>query len=97
MKDDITEGRVYTGVVHDVPDDLSSALVSKPELLKKWNNLSPLARNEWICWTISVRKPETRIEHINRLCVDILKGKKRPCCFPGCPHRKDSTNNDSNK
>lgn len=21
---------------------------------------------------------------------DILKGKKTPCCWPGCPHRRES-------
>lgn len=79
---------VAEGVVHDVPQDLRKALVSNATVLEKWNNLTPLARNEWICWTTIVKKPETRKEHIERLCEDLLEGKRRPCCWPGCPHRR---------
>ncbi|MEI6711064.1 MAG: YdeI/OmpD-associated family protein [bacterium] len=79
---------IATGVVHEVPDDIQEALLSHPEIIDKWNNLTPLARNEWICWVTIVKKPETRTEHIERLCVDIADDKKRPCCWPGCPHRR---------
>ena len=90
MKKDITKETIATGVVHDVPADLSDTLLSKHDVLEIWNNLTPLARNEWICWITIVKKPETRREHIDRLCVDLLEGKRRPCCWPGCPHRRDS-------
>jgi uncharacterized protein YdeI (YjbR/CyaY-like superfamily) len=79
---------VAKGVVHEVPRDLRKALVSSVAVLEKWNNLTPLARNEWICWTTIVKKPETRKEHIERLCEELLEGKRRPCCWPGCPHRR---------
>ena len=62
-------------------------LASGTELLDKWNALTPIARNEWICWTTMVKQPETRKQHIARLCEDVSAGKKRPCCWPGCPHR----------
>ncbi len=81
---------IEEGVVHTVPDDIKSVLLSKPELLEKWNNLTPLARNEWICWTTMVKLEKTRKEHVERLSEDIINGKKRPCCWPGCPHRRDS-------
>lgn len=80
--------KVAQGVVHKVPTDLRKALVSSGEVLEAWNDLTPLARNEWICWTTSVKKAETRKQHIERLTADLLKGKRRPCCWPGCPHRK---------
>lgn len=83
----MTKPTIETGVVHEVPDDLEEALIAHPDVLEKWNNLTPLARNEWICWVTIVRKPETRAEHIDRLCADLCEGKKRPCCWPGCPHR----------
>ncbi|OIO64629.1 hypothetical protein AUJ68_05560 [Candidatus Woesearchaeota archaeon CG1_02_57_44] len=76
-----------TGVAHDIPADLRKALSASAALRDAWNDLTPLARNEWICWTISVKKPETRQKHIKRLHEDLLKGKRRPCCWPGCPHR----------
>ncbi len=79
---------ILGGVVHEVPNDLRKALILHAEVLAKWNELTPLARNEWICWTTIVKKPETRKEHITRLCAELLEGKRRPCCWPGCPHRK---------
>ncbi len=80
--------KIATNVVHKVPADLRKILTSNLVVLAKWNSLTPLARNEWICWTTIVKKPETRREHIGRLCTDLLKGKRRPCCWPGCPHRR---------
>ena len=82
---------MLAGTIHDVvPDDLQSALCSDPAVLAKWNTLTPLARNEWICWVTIVKKEEKRKEHIERLCAELLEGKRRPCCWPGCPHRRES-------
>lgn len=80
--------KIESGVVHNVPVDLKNLLLSNLKLLEMWNSLTPLARNEWICWVISVKKDETRKEHLVRLEYQILKGKRRPCCWAGCPHRK---------
>lgn len=82
-----THPTIATGVVHDVPTDLRRALTSNPDVLAAWNSLTPLARNEWICWVTYVKKAETRKEHMTRLSEDLRKGKRRPCCWPGCPHR----------
>jgi uncharacterized protein YdeI (YjbR/CyaY-like superfamily) len=83
----MTGKEIASGVAHSVPEDLGQALGSSPDVLAAWNSLTPLARNEWICWVISVKKPETRAKHIERACDDLAKGKRRPCCWPGCPHR----------
>ncbi len=72
---------------HRVPADVQAALAASPASLAAWKTLTPLARSEWVCWVISVKKEETRAEHIRRLCVELREGKRRPCCFPGCPHR----------
>lgn len=80
--------KISTGVVHKVPQDLREALIANLEVLVKWNDLTALARNEWICWTTIVKKIETRKDHIERVCSDLLKGKRRPCCWPGCPHHR---------
>lgn len=82
------EKEIAPGVVHEVPEDLKAVLTSNSDLLLKWNHLTPLARNEWICWVTIVKKSETRKEHIDRLSSDLLNGKRRPCCWPGCPHRR---------
>jgi uncharacterized protein YdeI (YjbR/CyaY-like superfamily) len=78
---------IANGTVHELPKDIHSLLIKDAYLSELWNNLTPLARNEWICWTISVKKPETRKKHINRIETDLLAGKKRPCCWAGCVHR----------
>ena len=78
---------IATGVVHKVPVDLKEILISNPDVLEKWNSLTPLTRNEWICWITIVKKKETRKDHINRFREDLLNGKRRPCCWSGCPHR----------
>jgi uncharacterized protein YdeI (YjbR/CyaY-like superfamily) len=79
--------RIAAGVAHKVPADLRQALAADPDALAKWNDLTPLARNEWICWTISFKKPETRRDHIARVGPVLKAGKRRPCCWLGCPHR----------
>ena len=79
--------RISAGVVHDVPADLREALLSDEAARAKWEDITPLARNEWICWTQSVKKPETRRNHVERTLSELKAGKRRPCCWPGCPHR----------
>lgn len=77
------------GTVHHVPADLRKALSSDKAALAKWEDITPLARNEWVCWVISVKKPETRQEHVERVCSELREGMRRPCCWIGCIHRKD--------
>jgi hypothetical protein len=79
---------IKTGVVHEVPQDLEEGLISDPEALERWNSLTPLARNEWICWTIAVKKAETRANQVERVVAELKEGKRRPCCWPGCRHRR---------
>jgi uncharacterized protein YdeI (YjbR/CyaY-like superfamily) len=83
-----TSKRISAGTVHALPADLRAALGSSPKALEKWEDLTPLARNEWICWTTIVKKPETRREHVARVRSQLIEGDRRPCCWPGCPHRK---------
>jgi hypothetical protein len=81
--------KISSGVAHNVPADLREALTRDPKALAAWESLTPLARNEWICWVLSVKREETRKEHIERLRADLKEGKRRPCCWYGCIHRKD--------
>ena len=80
---------VLGGVVHEIPADLRSALKADQKALETWEGLTPLARNEWICWTISVKKSETREDHVERVVKELGEGVRRPCCWIGCIHRKD--------
>ena len=77
------------GVAHKVPKDLRVALLAAPEAVAAWQSLTPLARNEWICWTIEPKLQKTRDEHVARVVSELLEGKRRPCCWIGCVHRKD--------
>lgn len=77
------------GVVHEVPIDFHKNLQADSKALAEWESLTALSRNEWICWIISVKKDETRSQHIERAISDLKKGKRRPCCWYGCIHRTD--------
>lgn len=79
--------KISTGVVHDIPNDLSQTLLADDEALGYWEDITPLARNEWICWVEDAKKAETRERRIARVAEDLKAGKRRPCCWPGCKHR----------
>jgi hypothetical protein len=85
----MTKKHISGGVVHTLPADLREALSVDPKALELWEKLTPLARNEWICWTIFVKKVETRKEHVKRVRSELKEGIRRPCCWIGCIHRKD--------
>lgn len=75
---------------HATPSEIKALLDTDQALAKEWQALTPLARNEWICWTISAKQEATRQKRRARLHEEVLDGKKRPCCWPGCPHRRES-------
>jgi uncharacterized protein YdeI (YjbR/CyaY-like superfamily) len=79
--------KISKGAVHDVPDDMLEVLISSPKVLEAWEDITPLARNEWICWVEDAKRPGTRKKRIERTREELLKGKHRPCCWAGCPHR----------
>ncbi|MBS3168938.1 YdeI/OmpD-associated family protein [Candidatus Woesearchaeota archaeon] len=83
----MTQKEIAAGVVHKVPVDLRKTLASTPAARVAWENITPLARNEWICWIESVKKPETKNRRIERTRKGLIDGKRRPCCWAGCPHR----------
>ncbi len=78
---------IAQSILHEIPEDIKQALLWNTELLEKWKALTDIARNEWICSVTIVKTQETRDKHILRMKEDILWWKKRPCCWPGCPHR----------
>jgi uncharacterized protein YdeI (YjbR/CyaY-like superfamily) len=81
------EENIPGGVVHELPGDFRAALVQEPAALTTWQDITPLARNEWICWVSSAKKAETREKRIRWGCENLRDGKRRPCCWPGCSHR----------
>ena len=81
------EETIPGGVVHHLPDDVRAALEADAAALATWQAITPLARNEWICWIGSAKKQETRRKRIDWGCSNLRDGKRRPCCWPGCSHR----------
>ena len=81
--------KISSGTVHKLPIDLKEALTASPKALVAWESISPIARNEWICWTTSVKQEATRKEHVKRVVSELLEGVRRPCCWIGCIHRTD--------
>lgn len=79
--------KLSTGVVHKVPQDLQKILTSDPVVLAAWEDITPLARNEWICWVENAKQIETRNRRIERTRSGLKEGKRRPCCWAGCIHR----------
>lgn len=72
---------------HTLPDDLRNAIESDAAAKGLWAAITPLARNEWICWVTSAKKDETRQRRIEVGLDKMRNGMRRPCCWPGCPHR----------
>lgn len=83
------EKEISAGTVHKLPEDLKKNLTASPKALSLWEDITPLARNEWICWVESVKKEESRKEHLERVVPELIGGKRRPCCWIGCIHRTD--------
>ena len=77
------------GTVHEAAEDLQAAIRSDAEVLMLWEGLTPLGRNEFICWVEDAKQPATRQRRIERTREELLEGKKRPCCWVGCIHRTD--------
>jgi hypothetical protein len=79
--------RVPGGVVHKLPADLRTALVANATALDAWKDITPLARNEFICWVEDAKQNRTRERRIRRTQEELEEGQRRPCCWPGCKHR----------
>ncbi len=79
--------QISSGTVHKIPEDLKKAITSVPKAKKLWEDITPLAKNEWICWVTSGKKAETRGIRIDKALSKLKSGMRRPCCWVGCPHR----------
>ena len=83
----MTKRELAGGVAHKMPEDLRTALLRTPAARATWKEITPLARNEWICWVTSGKKAETRGIRIDKALSKLGDGMRRPCCWAGCTHR----------
>jgi uncharacterized protein YdeI (YjbR/CyaY-like superfamily) len=79
---------ISTSAFHKLNSELRAELKKHNDLIEKWNSLTDIQRNEWICWTTMAKQEATREKRLNRAVDEISEGKKTPCCWPGCPHRR---------
>ena len=93
----MAKDELFGGTVHKMPADLRRNLIALPKARKAWEDITPLARNEWICWVEEAKKPETRSHRIKRTCTELMEGMRRPCCWAGCIHRKRHGNKTKTK
>jgi len=83
----MTKREIAPNMPHKLPTDLRKAITAVPSMLATWEDITPLARNEWICWVISGKKSETRDIRIKKAISKLKSGMRRPCCWAGCIHR----------
>lgn len=81
--------KLSDGLVHKVPEDLATALSGEKPTASLWESLTPIGRNEFLCWIEDAKREQTREKRIIRTIEELREGKKRPCCWPGCIHRTD--------
>lgn len=74
--------------MHELPADLRAALSANAGALAAWRDITPLARNEFICWVEDAKQAATRERRIRRTQEELEEGQRRPCCWPGCQHRE---------
>ena len=84
----VSSQRVPGGVAHELPADLRKALIANTTALAAWKDITPLARNEFICWVEDAKQEITRERRIRRTQEELAEGRRRPCCWPGCKHRE---------
>lgn len=76
------------GTVHALPADFGEAIEANQKVYELWQDITPLARNEWICWVDDAKKAETRKRRIQVGLSKMSSGMRRPCCWAGCQHRQ---------
>ena len=77
------------GLAHKLPADLADAVTATEAAARLWQALTPIGRNEFICWIEDAKQAPTRAKRIKRAVAELLDGQKRPCCWAGCIHRTD--------
>lgn len=63
-----------------IPADLRAAFSRSARAVTLWQDLTLLARLDWIRWIESAKAPETRARRIARTVDQLSSGKRRPCC-----------------
>ncbi len=65
----------------EVPTDMKRALESRKKIQELWNDITPMARWDWVRWIRAVKTDDTRKKHVEVMIDKLNKGMRRPCCF----------------
>lgn len=74
-------------MTHALPEDFRNAIAASKRAKATWDDITPLARSQWICWVTSGKRAETRGIRIKKGVSKLAGGMRRPCCWAGCGHR----------
>lgn len=85
----MTKQHLFEGLVHKLSPDMSQALTAANGVPDLWNAITPIARNEFLCWVDNAKQEATRAKRIGRTIEELQDGQNRPCCWVGCIHRTD--------
>ena len=58
--------------------NLFKALAATPKAKAQWSDLTPIERRDFISWMDSAKQPEARKRRIEKACVMLAAGKRRP-------------------
>ena len=64
-----------------MPQDLEAALAAAPQRIQDLEDITPMARWEWVRWVNATGNPDTRKRRVEVSVSKMKSGKRRPCCF----------------
>lgn len=65
----------------EVPQDFREALDGAPDIAETWEDITPMARWEWVRWIGATKSAATRQRRVEVGIDKLRNGKRRPCCF----------------
>ena len=61
-----------------LPTDLRKAFAATPMAKPQWRDLTPIERRDFISWMDSAKQPEAYKRRIEKACLMLAAGKRRP-------------------
>ena len=67
----MTSQKIADGTIHKLPADFRKAIEFDATATSVWADITPLARNEWICWVTSAKQEATSGRDRERACAGV--------------------------
>lgn len=64
-----------------IPEDLQTALSETPDVKLLWDDITVMARWDWLRWINGTKEEATRKRRIEVAFSKLRGGERRPCCF----------------